>query len=123
VLALILLSVTAFLLIHPGIAGGLQSQLPLCCRANGKHRCAMHSAGRPESNSGPLIASAGERCPFSSAPASTAPLNPKAIPTGEGHVRPAIELTCSRVTVESECRFAMAFNPAHPKRGPPSFLY
>jgi hypothetical protein len=51
-----------WLLILPVFAASNQSNLPLCCRKNGKHHCAMGSIQSPGSES--AIATLGQKCPY-----------------------------------------------------------
>ncbi len=64
-LASLLLNVLAFALIAPAISVRTDSQLPACCRANGKHKCAMlakrYSSGVSETGK----ALVSEQCPYS----------------------------------------------------------
>ena len=64
VLAIALLTVINLLLIAPAFTATGEAQLPLCCRANGIHKCSMRHA------SGPSFSKIGEKCPFAPAPGS-----------------------------------------------------
>jgi hypothetical protein len=116
--ALLLLAVFSFPLIAPVLAASPDSQLPPCCRRDGKHHCAM-MAMQSESESGPSLRT--NRCPLFPAPrtvpgvpAVSLPGTPRAIFAGFPN-RPT-----SRPKTEALCR--ISYSRAGQKRGPPSSI-
>jgi hypothetical protein len=120
VLALVLLSVIGFPSIAPAFAAGAESQLPACCRANGKHKCLMHRAAA-EHDTGQAVASLSDRCPYLAAPASTAAIHPQSIESGRTDCC-AVFTREAKLPAESEARSGSIFHRTHPKRGPPALL-
>jgi hypothetical protein len=66
VLALILLAVFSFPLVTPVFAVNADSQLPACCRRDGKHRCAMLSMdlSTDMETQGPAVQATRLKCPY-----------------------------------------------------------
>ena len=63
ILASLLLGVFSFPLIGPALFADAESNLPACCRRDGKHRCAMMDADSHESG-GVALQAAKFKCPF-----------------------------------------------------------
>jgi hypothetical protein len=116
-LAILLLSVIGYLPVSPAFAApGSAAKLPACCRAHGKHKCAMRSA-QPES----ALYAVCSQCPVSaqlSSPALHVPVFPP--------VQAALSfdaLAIRRIAPEqSAARLSISFDHSRRKRGPPSFL-
>ena len=120
--ALLLLSVTSFLLAAPAIGADAETHLPACCRAKGKHRCALEHGSAGQSGGGISFASVGSRCP----------MFPKAgaVATGSQPFLPrASERYASQVVSQpaiqrgAETPFRFSFDRTCPKRGPPSLIF
>ena len=118
-LALLLLAQFSFSLIAPTLgANTASSNLPACCRKDGKHHCAMAEAVASESPSRKLAAPA---CPlFPKAGVATALFNTAALHIGpvvytpvlSGVIAASANHTCSHATLRGPIR----------KRGPPATL-
>ena len=72
-LASLLLAVLGLLLITPLLLADTRSELPACCRRDGKHHCAT-AAMNTASVNGPGFAATAPKCP----------LFPKAVPVAQG---------------------------------------
>lgn len=71
--AAILVVLFSFPLIAPAFASGTDdSQLPACCRRNGRHHCAMEMAEVAQGNIPAGLATVSEKCPY--APFARGPL-------------------------------------------------
>lgn len=98
-------------------ANAAQAELPLCCRRDGKHHCAM--AGMIPSSS-PSMSTVGEKCPYSIAPPAILVL-----PTFTPSTAASVFAGVSRhpaVTPQTEAQRRISFDRARQKRGPPSNL-
>jgi hypothetical protein len=109
-----------FWLVAPAALAAAESNLPACCRRNGKHRCAM-GAERSQPASGPSFAAVWKVC--ASFPAAiTAPATARAAV----HTAPAVLFAphvSHRATLcHSESRYCAAFRRCRQMRGPPSLL-
>jgi hypothetical protein len=114
-LALLLLSVIGYLPVAPALASTGTAALPACCRAHGKHKCAMRSQQREAG-----LYAVCDQCPASaqlSSPAVHAPVFPP-VRVGSFLERLAVR----RIAPEqSVARLNISFERSRPKRGPPSF--
>ena len=119
---LLLLTLMGFSLIRPALMASKESNLPECCRRDGKHQCAMSGAKAPQSHSsgGPEI-SASKRCAFFPTGAQAA------IQSSYADVSPARKRFCAHflkapvfrgVVIRSRERLALGWL----KGGPPAFL-
>lgn len=124
-LASIVLSVIGFL----PVAGALSdvtrhvSQLPPCCRAHGKHKCAMRLLQYATSSSPvePGIYPVCSQYPFLP-PASLAPANASVFPPKDSELFRAAIASQPAAQFEDEARYSGCFGRSHLKRGPPTFL-
>jgi hypothetical protein len=114
-LAIGLLGLFSALSIVPFISSDPQSNLPACCRGNGKHRCGMQMAEQSTQNSG--FTAVTPRCPLFPKFASSAfriQLYPFAARTlGESMVHQP------SAPVQAEAEHRVSATRAHHKRGPP----
>src|SRR5579863_4943018 len=62
-LAFLLAALFSFELIAPALLADAASDLPACCRRNGKHHCAM-ADGSGDDSSAPSLKALGSKCPF-----------------------------------------------------------
>ena len=124
-LASIVLSVIGLL----PVAGALSNitahapQLPSCCRAHGKHQCAMRalqyaSAGSPAE---PGIYPVCGQYPFTP-PASFAAGNASVFPPEGSELFHAAIVSRLAAQLPREARISGSFESSHRKRGPPAFL-
>jgi hypothetical protein len=97
-----------------------QSNLPACCRRNGKHHCGMSQAAGPAAYDSSYAAAA-----------PTCPLYPKTVPKALGgvqlfpfHAQRFLERIAAQKSPASPAviQYLVSYTPAHPKRGPPHLL-
>ena len=116
-LAILLMAVFSFPLISPALfASDAESNLPACCRRDGKHHCAM-MASESESPSGPSLQAA--RCP--SFPAASATPSSPAVslpPVSQVIFAGLLSHPASCPQTEALCR--ISYSRAGQKRGPPT---
>lgn len=117
-LAILLTLVFSLSLITPLLAASPDSQLPACCRKDGKHACAMRKTASAPAN-GPTVSAVKQACPLypASAPsfASTSPIAPPALRAG-----PAALCSSGRLLANAEHHAHAALGHSVPKRGPPA---
>lgn len=116
--ALFLLALFGFLLINPALVADANSNLPSCCRKDGKHHCTMTSPDESE-ESGGALQSVRPKCPMF--PGSTA---------APGHssaaaARPASLFFASIAShpsahAQMDAHYSVSFSRSRHKRGPPS---
>lgn len=91
------------------------SELPVCCRRNGKHHCEMVQGNAPREVQ---LKTVGEKCPYSVAPPATMIL-PAYTPPASVSIFGGIVRHPS-VTAQVEAQFRISFDRARQKRGPPA---
>lgn len=98
-------------------------QLPLCCRAHGKHGCALSRLhqGVPGSNAQPAIRSLCDQWPFLLPVSSTAVSTSVFLPQTRQVLMAAIA-SHPVIQVQTESRFQVSFERSRQKRGPPPSL-
>jgi hypothetical protein len=95
-------------------ARAAEASLPICCRRNGKHHCAMASM---DSYTGRSTSIVTERCPYSTATPpmlvlrSFTPTTAASVFAGIAH-HPAI-------SAQTEAQWRVSFDRTRQKRGPP----
>lgn len=119
--AALLLLVLSLPLITPLFASGVdESQLPACCRRNGKHHCAMAAS---EATLGGIPAGTvviAEKCPYSPFGCPQLMLPHVFLRSSMGlSARPA---SISRIAGEAEAGWRISTDRARHKRGPPATL-
>jgi hypothetical protein len=118
-LATFLLAVFSFPLIAPAVFAGLASNLPECCRRDGRHHCAMTMDEAPAP--GVSFRSIHSRCPlYPGAPATPADefvgvLRSSGAIFGLVVSHPAIH-------VQTEAGYRISLGKSAQKRGPPVIL-
>ena len=123
VFAFLLLSVLSFGLIAPAVSQNANLQLPPCCRAHGKHHCAMKQmmAMQNSADSGVSRNSVEEKCPYLPKAGMMAFHSQTYLQMdyqvffGELVSHPAVH-------AQTEARFRISFSRSRQKRGPPSVL-
>lgn len=112
--ASLLVTVFSITLISPAVSASAEPKLPLCCRSNGKHRCAI-----TESRSGPSgpLAQAG-RCSTFSADQT---IPPHQTVWAARHSAAIYGVVLSRRTPrpQTQSLSRILFDPSSQKRGPP----
>jgi hypothetical protein len=119
-LALLLMAVFSFPLIAPAWIAGNASDLPACCRRNGKHHCAMAAADTGTA-SGSVVRTILPKCPnYPTAHAAPGernvalPQNSQAVFASLFH-RPTVQ-------TRTESKYRVSFSRSRSKRGPPTLL-
>ena len=99
-----------------------ESNLPPCCRRNGKHHCAMMDTMREQSDaSGPAVGALQKRC--ASFPVVVPGQNySKTFLYKDEETSFALIFSQPAGPVQSEARFRLSFSRASQKRGPPTLL-
>jgi hypothetical protein len=119
-LASLLLVLYSFLLIGPALLANGASNIPSCCRRDGKHRCAAMSKGDPDGASAdPAIQTAAKRCPYFPKAAAVPAFSQIALTIA---VRTTFgpPLTQSSIQRQSESLHHISFSRCRQKRGPPN---
>jgi len=120
--ALLLVFLFGFSLIAPALSVDDESNLPACCRRDGKHHCAMMDRDMAQApSSGPAAGALRARCPFfpgggAVLPHPGAALLATAQPAG-------VPIDCRIAAgAQSEAGYRISFSRSHQKRGPPRLL-
>jgi hypothetical protein len=120
VLASFLLAVFSFPLFAPAIFVDAESNLPECCRRNGKHHCAM-MMDEAASTTGVSFRSVQPRCPlYPAAPAAPAS-DYVAVLKSSGAIFGAI-VSHPSIQLRTEAGYRVYFSRSTHKRGPPVVL-
>jgi hypothetical protein len=117
-LASLLLALLSFPLIAPLLLANTASDLPSCCRRNGKHRCAMADADGPVGTPDTTALMAGQpKCPLFPK-AQVVPADSKSLVNGALRVGAPLLLTLT-ISMPDDHRPRIAFRDSVRKRGPP----
>jgi len=123
-LAVVVLCVTGFWPVAPLLSSASSTpQLPLCCRANGKHKCGLsrlqqEGAG---SNAGAALRSVCGDWPISIGASSTA-ISPSVFLPPAKQLFFAAILNHPAVQAQTESQYRISFERSRHKRGPPLSL-
>jgi hypothetical protein len=110
----------SFLLMSPAILSSPDSQLPACCRANGKHKCSMREMNMEPSDDSPDVKTLRARCPYrGSVSLSAAATSRTFLPKTVGAYNTGLIAHASGPE-QTEARFRISFSRTRQKRGPPS---
>jgi hypothetical protein len=115
-----LLLVLSFTLIAPLLALGQtgESNLPACCRRNGKHHCAMRMVERTVAKtSGTQVGAPPEKCPYCPSSVATSGHRPLAL-VDTASVLGTLE-TLPTVIAQTESKWRISRDRSRQKRGPP----
>ncbi len=111
-----LVCVFSFLLIVPALPGSQESQLPACCRTNGKHKCAMDLLHSTDSGANAIQAT----CPYSGHLAmATASAGNSFVPGASAAFYGSL-VSHPTQHAQIEARGRVSFSRTRQKRGPPS---
>ena len=120
--AILLLFLFSFSLFGPALFVDGESNLPACCRRDGKHHCGMMSpemTGMADSPlSGPAVDAPRARCPFFPNGGALLPHSEAALPASS---QAAATATVSQfaTAAQVEAGYRTSVSRSHPKRGPP----
>ncbi|MGP8270114.1 MAG: hypothetical protein ACLQLH_08605 [Terracidiphilus sp.] len=117
-IALALTMTFSWMLIAPAFGPDADTNLPPCCRRNGKHHCMMRM--EPFSGKRKGFTSVSEKCPC--LPASTCAVHS---PIFHRKIRQQFPAEVTRQTVrpaQTVALYRICFLRGNPKRGPPSPL-
>lgn len=118
VCAIVLLGVFSFAMAVPIVFADSDSQLPACCRRNGKHHCAM--AGL-EPSSGPAFQAPLGHCPLYPA-AGTVSLHSDPVLAAAPQILFAAVVSHPAYHAQTEAHYRASFSRSRQKRGPPILL-
>jgi hypothetical protein len=117
--AIVLAVLFSFSLISPALFADSPSNLPSCCRREGKHHCAMISmAAAP---SGPAVGATHQKCPYFPKPGS-GPTYSKTVLVNAALTIFASISSHPAVQPQTEARYRTSFSRSRQKRGPPVLL-
>lgn len=122
--AIALLAVFGLPFVSPLLAMTAKSEtnLPACCRRNGKHNCMMSAAERNQlENNAPAFSSPPEKCPY----APVAILGTHHPTTFSYRARQTIYAdlaTGAAGTGQTQSKLRIALDRTHGKRGPPALF-
>jgi hypothetical protein len=116
-IAILLAAVFGWMLMLPVFAGSAESNLPACCRKNGKHHCAM--MGKLPA-AGVAFAAVKGKC--SSFPRATAAVHIETFKLANRQAIFAGIVGHPTVSPQTEAGYRVSHSRSEQKRGPPSFL-
>ena len=120
--AILLVGTFSFSLLGPAWFVDADSNLPACCRRDGKHHCAMMDKADPgEAPSGAAMKLWGARCPCFATACTFPPDFQTALP-GASPLAFAWVLQHPVVQAQAEAGYRISFSRSRQKRGPPSLL-
>ncbi len=120
--AILLLYTFSFSLIAPALFVDAESNLPACCRRDGKHHCGMMAQDTADSPSSGLAADAPRmKCPLFPVGGAVVPETAPALLTS---VQTTGFTLVSQIAdpARADAGHTISFHRSHQKRGPPSLL-
>jgi hypothetical protein len=120
--AILLVLLFSFSLIAPALLVDDQSNLPACCRRDGKHHCGMMDRDMAETpSSGPAADAFHVKCPFFP---NGGAMVPECGPALLAASQTAGVSVASQIAdrAQAEAGYRIALNRSHRKRGPPTLL-
>ncbi len=118
--AILLLVLFSLSLMGPALFADNGSELPACCRRDGKHRCSMRMAPAQQ-RTGPAFESRVERCPYYPAAPGSASHRGYA-PATAAHQLPWAPPQTSYALPSNDTRPGSTFARTRRERGPPLFF-
>jgi hypothetical protein len=120
--AILLVFLFSFSLIAPALSVDGQSNLPACCRRDGKHRCGMLDRDMAEApSSGPAVDAVRIKCPlFPNGGAVVPECGPALLAASQTAGIALVSQIADRA--RSEAGYRIALSRSHHKRGPPTLL-
>jgi hypothetical protein len=116
--AILLLALFGFLLISPAVVADANSNLPACCRKDGKHHCSMTSPDESE-ESGGALQSVRSKCPMFPGSAA-APAHSSAAAARPTDLFFASLVGHPAAHAQTDAPYRVSFSRSLHKRGPPS---
>jgi hypothetical protein len=123
VAAILLLSVFSLLPVASALGAGSGTQLPACCRTNGKHKCAMSDAPKNGHSAEATVSSIGSKCPYAGMQGFHPVPGSSFATSRAGAIFFGAVLSHPVLHAQTEARFRISFSRAQQKRGPPSLLF
>jgi hypothetical protein len=117
-LAIVLTLVFSSLLILPAFATSAESNLPACCRKNGKHHCMMRMGKSSASDA--FLAAIGEKCPYF--PHSTVAAHLETFTPALNQAIFAGIVRHPAVSPQTEAGYRASYLRSKQKRGPPTLI-
>jgi hypothetical protein len=119
--AMLLVFVFSFSLIAPALFSDAESNLPACCRRDGKHHCGVMADVAQTPQSGLAVDALRARCPLFPSGGAVVP-NPEAALLAA--CQPAGIAISGQIAAlaQADAGYRISFNRSHQKRGPPSLL-
>lgn len=117
--ATLLLALFGFPLIVPALVVASETQLPACCRREGKHHCGMASTSGAQDTSGARLR---EKCPYYPGISATPAFSHTTLPNAEQVFFSGI-VKHPAVHSQAEALQRISFSRSSQKRGPPTLLY
>jgi hypothetical protein len=120
--AILLVFVLSFPLIAPALFVDAESNLPACCRRDGKHHCGMMAQDMTETPStGPAVDALRAKCPLFPNGGAVLPHSGAALIAASQFAGVLIAGQIAK-PVDAKAGYRISFDRSHPKRGPPSLL-
>ena len=121
--AMLLLAIFGVFFLAPLASAGDEAgpSLPACCRAHGKHQCAMRAASSEDlaqQSSSPTFARVSDKCPYS--PYSPVRVHSNSFEPAEAALTFAEIVAQPAVRPQTEAKRRIAFDRSRQKRGPPA---
>jgi hypothetical protein len=113
----LLLALLSFPLIAPILFANTASDLPACCRRDGKHHCAMMDMGITQDDGGVYWKSKPQKC--SQYPKTGASLcSGKSVPQRSSEIGPLV-FSHPTLAAQTEILYRISHSRSREKRGPP----
>ena len=120
--AILLVFLFSFPLIGPALFRDAESNLPACCRRDGKHHCGMTDPDMAETPpSGPAVDALRARCPFFPNGGAVVPESGPALLAASQTAGVSI-VSQTANPAQADAGYRIFFNTSNRKRGPPSLL-